>query len=322
MRRTCLKAALAVLALGAVMPSVQAENAWPNRPMRLVVPIAAGSSTDVLARTLAEQLGKELKQTIIVENKPGANGAIAVNYLKTQPSDGYTMFLAGVSNMAWNPFLYKQLTYDPLKDLDGVAVFADTQFLTLVSPKFGVKNFGQLKELIQKNPGKYTFTSAGVGNSTHLSTELIRKRVGLQMEHAPFNGSGGITSVMAGDTMLMTIPPGGISETVKSGKLVAVAVTGDQRLKTFPDVPTYKELGYDVAVPGWYSIVVKKGTSPQIITKLNQAINQVLQSTDMKTRMEAQLLNAVISQPSDVKTYTERDTKAWGPLINELGIQK
>ena len=142
------------------------------------------------------------------------------------------------------------------------------------------------------------------------------------MEHAPFNGAGSITSVMTGDTPFMTIPPGAISEAVKSGKLVGVAVTGDQRLKAFPDVPTYKELGYDITVPGWYSIVVKSGTSPQVVKKLNQAINQALQTPALKERLDAQSLKAVISQPSDVRMYMERDSKAWGPLINELGIKQ
>jgi len=120
----------------------------------------------------------------------------------------------------------------------------------------------------------------------------------------------------------MTTPPGGVSEMIKSGKLVAVAVTGEQRLKAFPDVPTYKELGYDIAVPGWYSIVMKKGTDPQIVKKLNQAVNQALQTPDVKARMLAQSLEAVISQPSDVKAYMERDSKGWGALINELGIKQ
>lgn len=322
MRRKLLKAALAALVLGGMAPGAWADSGWPTRPIRFAIPQAAGSANDVLARTLADQLARELKQPVIVENRPGANGSLAASFLLSQPSDGYAMFMAGVSNLSWNPYLYGNLSYDPARDFEGVAVFADTPFVSIVSPRLGVKSFGQFKELVQKNPGKYTYASAGIGNSTHLATELIKKKVGLQMEHAPFNGAGSTTSVIAGDTPFMTTPPGGISEMLKSGKLVAIAVTGDKRLQAFPEVPTYKELGYDIAVPGWYSIVMKKGTDPQIVKKLNQAINQALQSPEVKARMLAQSLDAVISQPSDVKAYMERDSKGWGILINELGIKQ
>jgi tripartite-type tricarboxylate transporter receptor subunit TctC len=323
MRRTFLRSTLAALVLGGVVQGAWAKDAWPTKPIRFVIPQAAGSSNDVLARTLADQLARELKQPVVVENKPGANGSLAASFLLSQPNDGYAMFMAGVSNLSWNPYLYSNLSYDPSRDFEGVAVFADTPFVSVVSPRLGVKNFAQFKELVQKSPGKYTYASAGIGNSTHLATELIKKKVGLQMEHAPFNGAGSTTSVIAGDTPFMTIPPGGgVSEMIKSGKLVAVAVTGNQRLKAFPDVPTYKELGHDIAVPGWYSIVMKKGTDPQIVQKLNQAINQALQSPDVKARMQAQSLDTVISKPSDVKTYMERDSKGWGALINELDIKQ
>ena len=322
MQKTYLKTALAALVLSGIAAGAWAQGAWPTKPLRFVIPQAAGTSNDVLARTLADQLVRDLKQPVVVENKPGANGSLAATFLLSQPADGYTIFMAGVSNLSWNPYLYSNLSYDPARDFEGVAVFADTPFVSIVSPKLGVKNFAQFKELVQKNPDKYTYASAGIGNSTHLATELIKKRVGLRMEHALFNGAGSTTSVIAGDTPFMTTPPGAISEMIKSGKLVAIAVTGDKRLKAFPDVPTYKELGYDITVPGWYSIVMKKGTDPQIVKKLNQAINQALQTPAVEDRMRAQSLDAVISQPTDVKAFMERDSKGWAALINELGIKQ
>ena len=313
-----LSACLAMAGTGSSL----AQSSWPNKPIRFVVPQAAGSGNDVLARTLADQLGKDLKQSVVVDNKPGANGVLAASYLLSQPSDGYTMFLAGVSNLSWNQHLYKKLPYDAQRDFDGVAVFADTPFVSIISPKLGIQRFADFKALVQAAPGKYTFASAGVGNSTHLASELIKKNVKLQMEHVPFNGAGATTSVIAGDTPFMTTVPGSISEMVKSGKLVAIAVTGDKRLSAFPDVPTYKELGYDISVPGWYSIVMKKGTDPQTITKLNQAINHALQSPDVKARLQAQSLEAVVSQPEDVMANAQRDSKRWGTLIKDLGIEQ
>ena len=322
MRNRLLKFALAgcvsVLAGGPAL----ADASWPSKPIRFAIPLAPGTGVDVLARAFADSLSKELNQTIVVENKPGANGMIAVNYFMQQPADGYTMFMAGVSNMAWFYFLYNSLPYDSLKDFEGVAVFADTPFISVVSPTLGVKTFAEFRSLVQKSPDKYSFASAGIGNSTHLASELILKRTGMKMVHVPFNGAAGSTSVIAGDTALYTTVPGGISPLIKSGKVIAVAVTGNERLKAFPDVPTYKELGYEVVVPGWYSIVMKMGTDKQIITKMNAAINRVLKSPQMQERLEAQSLVAVESTPEDVQKLTKRDSAIWAPIINELGIKQ
>ncbi len=323
MRRIFLKSALAMCVVGIASSAALADSAWPGKqPIRFAIPMAPGTGVDVLARAFADLLGKELNQSIVVENKPGANGMIAVNFFMSQPADGYTMFMAGVSNMAWNQHLYAKVSYDSLKDFEGVAVFADTPFITVLSPKLGVKTFAEFKDLVQKNPGKYSFASAGIGNSTHLASELIMKRTGLKMEHIPFNGAAGSTSVIAGDTAMYTTVPGGIAPLITSGKVIPVAVTGNERLKAFPDVPTYKELGYDVAVPGWYSIVMKKGTDKQVIAKMNAAINRVLKSPQMQERLASQSLAAVESTPEDVHKLTKRDSAVWAPIIDELGIKQ
>ena len=318
-----LKVALLGSMLISTSMSALAQDNWPQKPIRFIIPQSAGTGNDVLARALADKLSKELEQSVLVENKPGANGILAANYLKSQKNDGYTMFLAGVSYLSWNPHLYSKLPYNPNTDFDGVAIIADTPFISIVSPKLGVKTFAEFKALIQANPNKYTFASAGVGNSTHLATELIKKQVPLEMEHIPFNGSGATTtSIVAGETPFMTTVPGGVTEMIKAGKLIPIAVTGDQRLPNFPETPTYKELGYDIKVPGWYAIVVKTGTDSEIVQKLNQAINRALQSPEMQKSLQTQSLQAVTSTPGDVKIYTERESKAWAPLIKELGIQQ
>jgi tripartite-type tricarboxylate transporter receptor subunit TctC len=322
MRRNFVKTILFGMMMSTLGLSASATEAWPSRPIRFVIPQGPGSGNDVLARSLAEQLGKELNQTIIVENRPGANGVLAARTLLSQPSDGYTMFMAGVSNLSWNPHLYSDLPYDPIQDFDGVAIFADTPFVSIISPTLGIKTLEEFRQLIQKNPGKYSFASAGIGNSTHLSSELIMRKVGLEMQHVPFNGPGSTTSVMSGDTPFMTTVPGGVTPMIESGKLVAIAVTGEKRLKLLPDVPTYKELGYDITVPGWYSIVMKKGTDPQIIDRLNLAINKALRSEEMKKGLAFQSLEPVHTKPEDVRAYIERDSTGWANLIQELGIKQ
>lgn len=317
-----LRTVLTWCVLACVAAGASAQAGWPSKPIRFAIPMAPGTGVDVLARAFADALAKELGQTIVVENKPGANGLIAVNFFMQQPADGHTMFMAGVSNMAWNQHLYSHLPYDSLKDFEGVAVFADTPFITVVSPRLGVRTFAEFKSLMQASPGKYSFASAGIGNSTHLASELMLRRTGLQLVHVPFNGAAGSSSVIAGDTAMYTTVPGGIAPLIQSGKLVPLAVTGSERLKAFPDVPTYKELGYDVVVPGWYSIVMKKGTDRQVIERMNAAINRVLGAPLMQERLAAQSLTAVQSTPQDVQRLTRRDSALWAPIIDELGIRQ
>lgn len=315
-----ISSATAVLALCASI-SGYAQGAYPAKPVKFVIPQAGGSANDVLARTLAESVSKVLQQPVVIENKPGANGIVGISYMLGQPADGYTWFMAGFSNLAWNPLLYKKIGYRN-SDLEGVAIFADTPFISVTSPSIGAKDFKEFEALIKKNPNRYTYASAGIGNSTHLATELVKQKTGMQMQHSPFNGAGASVSVMNGDTPFMSIPPGGIMSLIKSQKLVPLAVTGSERLAALPDVPTYKELGYDINVPGWYSVVVRKGVSPEIVNKVNAAIHTALKDPEMVKRLEAQSLLAVVSRPEDVMLQAEKISAEWAPIISKLGIQQ
>ena len=313
---------VAVATLGFAMSfSSQADDAFPNKPIKFVIPQAGGSANDVLARTLAESVSKILKQPVVIENKPGANGMLGINYTLGQPADGYTWFMAGFSNLAWNHLLYKKVNYK-LSDIEGVAIFADTPFVSVTAPSLGQKDFKGFEKLIKEAPGKYAYASAGIGNSTHLSTELIKQKTGMNLMHTPFNGPGSSVSVMNGDTPFMTIPPGGIMSLIKSEKLVPLAVTGDARLPALPNVPTYKELGYDITVPGWYSVIVKKGVDKAIVAKINSAINEALKDPEMASRLEAQSLTAVTSKPEDVMVKANQLAVEWAPIIDKLGIQQ
>lgn len=319
-RRSLLVGALAtafVLATGAHAQS------FPSKPVRLIVPQAAGTGPDVLARALAEELAKSLGQPVLVENKPGANGTLSASYTLSQPADGHTLFLAGVSTLSWNPYLYRNLSYVPARDFVGVAVIANTPFVTAVAPSLGVKTLRELIRKAKAEPGKISFASSGIGNSTHLSTELLMLRTGIRMQHVPFSGAGGqsaATSLMAGETPVMTTVPVGIVPLAKSGKVVPLAVTGDQRLAQLPDVPTFKELGIDLEVPGWYALVSRAGTPAEAVRRLNAEINKALDTPQLKERLAQQLLVPVRAAPTEVERLTKRDAEAWGPLIERLGI--
>ncbi|WP_198970512.1 Bug family tripartite tricarboxylate transporter substrate binding protein [Xylophilus sp. ASV27] len=319
--RRCILCAFAVAASLLAAP-VYAQAVLP-RPIKFVVPQPPGSGPDTLARTLADVLARKLGQSVVVENRPGANGTLAAAYVLSQPADGLTLFLAGVSNMSWNPHLYQSLRHQPARDFTGVAVIADTPFVTVVAPSLGVKTLPELIAMAKADPKRLSFASAGIGNSTHLATELLMLRTGIQMQHVPISGAGGpnaVTSVMAGDTPVMTTVPVGVVPLVKTGKLVALAVTGERRLPQLPDVPTFKELGIDMEVPGWYSVVTRAGVPGDTIARLNAEINAALDTPEMKERLAGQMLTAVRSTPADVLKLTQRDSAAWGPLIDRLGI--
>lgn len=313
----------ALAALAATATTLARGQGTTARQIRLVAPQPAGTGPDVLARTLAEEMSKILGQSVVVENKTGANGTLAAGYVLAQPADGHTLFLAGVSNMAWNPFLYKAMTHVPSRDFAGVAVIANTPFVTAVAPSLGVKSLADLVKKAKAEPGKLSFASSGIGNSTHLATELLMARTGIQMQHVPFGGTGGpsaMTSVISGETPVITTVPVSVVPQVKAGKLTALAVTGERRLAQLPDVPTFTELGIEMDVPGWYSIVTRAGSPPDVIQRLNSALNKAIETPQVMERLNQQMLTPIRSVPSDVERLTARDSAAWGPLIQRLGI--
>lgn len=321
-QRLCLLGA--IIGASLLLPTELAfAQVFPSKPVKLIVPQAAGSGPDVLARALSEELSRSLGQPVVVENRPGANGTLAAAYLLSQPADAHTLFMAGVSNMAWNPYLYKNLSHQPLRDFAGVAVIANTQFLTAVAPSLGVKSLAELVQKAKAEPGKISFASAGLGNSTHLATELLMERTGIRMQHVPFSGAGGqsaATSLMSGETPLMTSVPVGLVPLALSGKVVPLAVTGERRLSQLPNVPTFRELGIDMEVPGWYSIVTRAGSPSDAIRRLNADISKAIDTPAMQERLAQQMLTPLKGEPQEVERLTRRDSATWGPIINRLGI--
>lgn len=307
-------------AIAMAVSGAACAETFPAKPIRLVVPQAGGTGNDVLARALAEKLGQAWKQPVIVENRPGANGTLAITYVLGQPADGHTLFFAGVSNLSFNPFLYPKLPYSPSKDLTGVAMLANSPFVFVAAPSLQVETFQEFVRMAKARPGEISFASGGIGNSTHLAMELVAERAGIRMQHVPFNGPGGSTSLMNGQTPVMMNVLAGVNPFIAGKKLVPLAVTGEHRLPALPSVPTFKELGYDVQVPGWYAIVARSGTPPAVVEKVNADINRVLDDPQFKEKLGFQFLDAIKGPPSDVERHMKRDADAWGPVIRRLNI--
>ena len=320
MDRRQLLAWVAGTAVAMALPGTGQAQTFPSKPVRLVVPRAGGTGNDVLARALAEKLSRAWNQPVVVENKPGANGTLAISYVIGQPADGYTLFFAGVSNLSFNPFLYPKLPYNPGRDLTGVAMLANSPFVFVAAPSLKADTFQDFVRMAKARPGEISFASGGIGNSTHLAMELVAQRTGVRLQHVPFNGSGGSTSLMNGQTPVMMNVLAGVQPYIAGKKLIPLAVTGDKRQPALPAVPTFKELGYDVQVPGWYAIVARTGTPAGVIRKVNADINQILDDPQFQEKLAFQFLDAIKGPPSEVERYMKRDADTWGPIIRNLAI--
>ena len=281
-RRILTSAALAALA--ATLHA--AEGDYPARPVKIVVPFAPGGSTDVVARILAEKLGVELKQTFIVDNRPGAGGNIGADAVAKSNADGYTLLMGTTGVLAINGHLYKNMPYDPDKDFAPVSYTSLITNILVVNPEVPARTVPELIRLAKSKPGGLTFASSGAGSSTHLSGELFKALAGVEILHVPYRGSSqALVDVISGQvTMLFDNAPSAIPF-VQQGKLRALAVTSTKRLPNLPDVPTIEESGvkgYESL--SWSGIVAPAGTPRPVVNKLNAAIERILAMEDVRQR--------------------------------------
>ncbi len=302
--------------------AVHAQGAYPNRPVRLVVSQQAGGSSDTIARMWAESAGKVLGNSVVVENKPGAGGIIAAQFVLSQPADGYTLFFGGVSQMVFNRFTYKNLPYTPEKDFVGVGMLTTVPFILVTNPTTGIKTLDELTRKAKAAPGKLNFASAGQGNSTHLAVELLSQALGISMTHIPFKGEpDGVMATIGGQTELMAPVFGTALPHIKSGKLTPLAVIAPQRLTELPEVPTASELGvkgFDTM--GWSGIVARAGTPPELIEKLHKATEAFHKSPDVQAKLKGMGVIPLPGPASLLMDTTARDTKAWGPTLQALNL--
>jgi tripartite-type tricarboxylate transporter receptor subunit TctC len=319
MRRLALSLLACAFALGSA--AARADE-FPSRPIRLVIPQAPGSGADVVGRMLADFMSRDLHQSVVVENKPGANGIIASQLVQKEPADGYTVLLTSVSLVSFNQFLYKNVPYDPLKDFTFVAPVADASFVLVASNKSGIKSFEDLVKKAKADPGAITFASAGTGNSTHLYTEMIALRSGMKLRHIPYKSSGpALMAVVGGETDVMTVVTATGLAQIKAGKVVGLAQSGNTRSPELPNLPLLKELAPDVpALPGWYALVAPAKMDPKVTQKLASAVNHFLADPVMKQRLIDQFLFPIPGTPADIQKRAETEARSWGGLIRDLNI--
>ncbi len=317
MRKAILASALTLVASFA---AALAQD-YPTRPITLVVPYAAGGGNDVMARIVGEKMSKTLGQQIVVDNRPGAGGALATRQVAKAAPDGYTLVIGGTGSLAVNPTLLPNVGYDVRKDFAPVGMIGSSDMIVLIHPAIPAKTIPELIALVRKEPGKYTYASAGVGSGIHLGAELFASMAGIKLIHVPYKGTGpALTDLIGGHvSMYFSSLPSAIG-LVNDGKVRALAVTGTKRSKVFPDVPTVAEAalpGYEAALR--YGIVAPAGTPRPIVDKLNAALRQALADPDTIARMARDGTESVPSSPEEYAADIDREERKWSEVVKRSG---
>ncbi|MBL8378142.1 MAG: tripartite tricarboxylate transporter substrate binding protein [Burkholderiales bacterium] len=311
----CLAATLGLLA--AALPAA-AQDAWPNRPIRMLIPSAAGAGSDQLARIMAERLGAALKQQIVPDNRPGGNGTIATNAMIKSPPDGYTLLYSNGSFTVMLAALQPDLPFDVMRDLTPVAVTAIGGVVLLVNPSVPAKNLAELIELVKTSPDRYgTYGSWSVGSNGHLTMEWLKNRTGMKITHVPYKGIPSLlTELMSGVLQIGWSDPISPVQFIRAGKLRAIAVNGGARIPQLPDLATFGEQGHPFPALGWQGIFAPPGTPPAIIARLHAEINRIQATPDLQalmTRMNVE--PPPIWSTEQFRDMIRNDLQVWKKIV-------
>ena len=314
-----LRRALAGLAaVAALAPVVAQAQAWPAKPIRWVVAYPAGGGSDFLARQLAPQLGKQLGQTLVIDNRPGAAGIIGTDNAAKSPPDGYTIVTGDNGAMVFHEAMYKKIPYAP-GDLAPVGFMARFPLLVAVNPSAGFSDAKQWLEALKKNPGKYSYASPGIGSPHHLAMELLKSRTQTFVVHVPYRGTAlAAQDVIAGQVPMMVLDTAAGLPQIRAGKVKALAVMSKKRIAALPDVPTLDELGVkDFEVTAWQGLFVPKGTPADIVGRLTAEMNKAITTPEVKAKLEDFGLEVLPGDGPALASFIQKETSFWHALIKE-----
>ena len=304
-----------LLSIAAVSAHAQA---WPAKPVRFVVAFAPGGSLDFVTRTLAERMQQDFGQSIIVENRAGANGNVGADYVAKQPADGYTV-LASADALLSSAHVYK-LSYDPLKDLVPVVQFTTQPLVLAVHPSLGVSSVKELIAAAKQNPGM-GYATSGAGSGQHMVGEWLAKLAGIKLTHVPYKGGGqAITDLVGGQVQIGSLGSTPVMPHHKSGKLKIIAQTTEKRSASLPEVPTYKESGLDIVIDQWLGLLVPAGTPAEVVKRLNASAAKALAVPAVRERFAPQGLDVAGGSPEEFARLYRADYEKYGRLVKELGI--
>jgi tripartite-type tricarboxylate transporter receptor subunit TctC len=322
MMQSMVKAAATLIIAAATLGAASAQD-YPNRPITLVVPYAAGGGNDVMARIVADKMSRTLGQQIVVENRAGAGGTIATRQVAKAAPDGYTLVIGGTGTLAVNPTLYANVGYDPRKDFAPVGLIGTSALVVLVHPSIPASNIKELIALARKEPGKLNYASAGVGSGIHLGTVLFEQMADIRLTHVPYRGTGpALTDLVGGHVAIYFSSLPSAIGIAKEGKVRPLAVTGAQRSDVFPDLPTVAE----AALPGFeavlhYGIVAPAGTPRPIVDKLNAALREALSAPDTRERMAKDGTEPLPSTPDEYAADIDREETKWSAIVKKSGAK-
>lgn len=317
-----------LLAWALVLTTVPAAGAaraddYPSRPIRLVVPYAAGGGADSVARIIAKRVSETIGQAIVIENRGGAGSIIGTELVNKAGPDGYTLLMGQSGPISINPAVYKNLPYDPLKDFAPVTMTTAYPYLMVVSPALGVKTLQEFVALARLKPGELNYGTTGVGAANHLVTELFDSRAGIRMTHIPYRGTAlAVTDLLAGHVQVVFADPISALQHISAGTLRALAVTSRERSPVAPDVPTISESGY----PGfdaiaWHGILAPANTPPAVIKKLNAEILAALKDPETKALLEKQAMQTVGNSPEAFASFIRRDIAIWKAVAEQANVE-
>ncbi|HWI83598.1 tripartite tricarboxylate transporter substrate binding protein [Ramlibacter sp.] len=316
-RRAALGALLSCAALSAF------AQAWPSKPIKLVVPYAAGSSPDVAARIIGEKLSPRLGQPIVVENRPGAGGNNGTGAVAKAPGDGYTFLISTNGPLVYNTVLYEKLPYDPFGELKPVVLAGGQSNICAVRADSGINSLRELVAAMKKNPGKFNFSSTGVGSLSQLGVELLKVKTDTYAVHIPYSSSPqAIMALLQGDVQFACVPAVAVIPQVKAGKLRALAVSTAKRSQLTPEIPTMKEAGLpEIENVAWMAIVAPASTPNDIVQRMNREINAVLALPETRQKMYSQYMEPIGGSPEDLQRFMQKELKVMTPIIKRTGIR-
>ena len=324
LRRAVLPAVLAALTatLAVAMQPARAQEAWPTNTVKVVVPFGPGSTPDVVARLVGDQLGKRLGHPFVVENKPGAGGNVGTAAVAKAKPDGYTLGVTISGPLAANTLLYKNLSYDPAREIAPVSILATQPSVIVATDKVDGATMKTLLDALRKDPGKYNYSSMGPGSISHLAMQQVAVRSGTDIEHVAYRSTGdAVGALLCDQAQLACLPPAAVVGQIKAGKLRALAVTSEKRSTLMPDVPTLAEAGIEnVQADAWMGMVAPAGTPKPIIDKLHTEIVAILKMPEVVEQLKRVYMEPVGNTPQQMAAAIGADLKRWQPLIEKYKI--
>ncbi len=313
----------AALAAIALLPALASAQPFPNKPIRLLVPYAAGGTTDLMARALQDPLQKALGQPLLIDNKPGASGTIAAREAAKAKPDGYTLFFVNSGNVAVTPMVQKDAGYDGAKDFTPVALVSSAPLFVVVNHELPVSDLKSFIEYAKKQPKPLAYASAGVGSFGQLSTELFAKTAGIKLTHVPYKGQAPTTNaVVSGEVpLLITTASGVMNDFIANGRLKLLGVTSPEPSVLAPGAPTVGSVLPGYAAETWFAVLSSAGTPPDVVRRLNEAINGALSSPEMQQRFRSFGVEAKTATPQKLADIIAQDIARWGPVIRENNIR-